>query len=582
MPLLRVQYPLPFFEASAVVVPSDAPDVVKRNARAFKTYYGDLVQLCDGVDDDVEINAAIAALPAAGGLVLLLEGRYRIAAGIDIMVDDISLVGQGSATILEAQGAITVIQLGDAGHEVEHIYIGHMMLWGDTWTGNVGIELYDCVRSTIENVEIASFSNWGIDAQFNHSLYINKCWIWGTGDGSLVPGVPYVGGIKIGDPTRDLPFNACRITDTLVEWCHDGIWIFGAASTTIRDCVVEGCNNHGIVLDQRASVNFLPVNTIIDTVAFESNDQLGAANIADIYCEKAVYNLTISNCSFYDTVTPQVTWCVRVGAAGNFKNLGFTNNYFHSNCAENLYINDGTNAIIEGNRFSTSLHIVGCKGVSPLDISQWSDADDCFTTLENSVGSADGLMVYVPWGTYTLSEKFVVPDNDITIFGQGRGCVLALADGVDDNMISATGKSGLFIHDVEIDGNRANNAGADPILLNNCSGCRIEGNFIHDCDDNAIKLEAGSSDNRIKNNYIEDCDVDGVLLDASDDNIIQDNIFRTCATPVNISNATSDRNMVLGNNWNGCTNDMNDASATTRITVNIDKNGAWFAGDNPG
>ncbi len=32
--------------------------------------------VCDGVADEVEIHAAIAALPATGGKVVLLEGNY--------------------------------------------------------------------------------------------------------------------------------------------------------------------------------------------------------------------------------------------------------------------------------------------------------------------------------------------------------------------------------------------------------------------------------------------------------------------------------------------------------------------------
>lgn len=41
--------------------------------------------LCDGVDDQVEINQAIAALPAGGGEVLLLDGTYYLSGNLSLL-----------------------------------------------------------------------------------------------------------------------------------------------------------------------------------------------------------------------------------------------------------------------------------------------------------------------------------------------------------------------------------------------------------------------------------------------------------------------------------------------------------------
>lgn len=56
--------------------------------------------LCDGAADDVEINAAIAALPATGGEIVLLDGTYNLAATIQMNKDGIILSGNGLATKL--------------------------------------------------------------------------------------------------------------------------------------------------------------------------------------------------------------------------------------------------------------------------------------------------------------------------------------------------------------------------------------------------------------------------------------------------------------------------------------------------
>ncbi len=71
--------------------------------------------LCDGTDDNVEINAAIAALPNTGGEIIILDGTYNLVAKIDVNKNNVSLRGNGGATILKrmwdstsSEGVITL------------------------------------------------------------------------------------------------------------------------------------------------------------------------------------------------------------------------------------------------------------------------------------------------------------------------------------------------------------------------------------------------------------------------------------------------------------------------------------------
>lgn len=57
--------------------------------------------LCDGTADDVEIKAAIAALPSGGGEVLLLDGTYNISSSITISKANVTLRGSGASTVLK-------------------------------------------------------------------------------------------------------------------------------------------------------------------------------------------------------------------------------------------------------------------------------------------------------------------------------------------------------------------------------------------------------------------------------------------------------------------------------------------------
>lgn len=60
--------------------------------------------LCDGTADDVEINAALAALPSAGGEVLLLDGEYMLTASVNIGVDNTTLQGNGAKLVRAFSG----------------------------------------------------------------------------------------------------------------------------------------------------------------------------------------------------------------------------------------------------------------------------------------------------------------------------------------------------------------------------------------------------------------------------------------------------------------------------------------------
>lgn len=75
--------------------------------------------LCDGVDDQVEINAAIQALPETGGEIVILDGTYNITAPIALDKANSTLRGNGAATVLKrmwdsstAEGIVNVLGVG--------------------------------------------------------------------------------------------------------------------------------------------------------------------------------------------------------------------------------------------------------------------------------------------------------------------------------------------------------------------------------------------------------------------------------------------------------------------------------------
>lgn len=61
----------------------------------------DVDYLCDGTADEVEISAAIQALPEGGGKVVIREGTYNLSAGITIDKTNIVIEGMGDSTVLK-------------------------------------------------------------------------------------------------------------------------------------------------------------------------------------------------------------------------------------------------------------------------------------------------------------------------------------------------------------------------------------------------------------------------------------------------------------------------------------------------
>lgn len=72
--------------------------VAASNASAKQRAQADF--LCDGTSDEAQITAAIAALPASGGTILLSEGTFNIVTGI-ALGNYVTLRGQGYGTLLQ-------------------------------------------------------------------------------------------------------------------------------------------------------------------------------------------------------------------------------------------------------------------------------------------------------------------------------------------------------------------------------------------------------------------------------------------------------------------------------------------------
>ena len=113
----------------------------------------DVDYLCDGISDHVEINQAIQNLPADGGEIIILSGIYNIGARINVNKNNVTIRGNGDATILKRmwnsssnEGVITLNSVSNC--KIENLKIeGNRSVY--TSSNNYGIYLSSSSNNTI-------------------------------------------------------------------------------------------------------------------------------------------------------------------------------------------------------------------------------------------------------------------------------------------------------------------------------------------------------------------------------------------------------------------------------------------------
>lgn len=120
--------------------------------------------VCDGVADEVQINAALTRLSSVGGMIQLLEGTFTIAALI-AMYDNTALVGTGFGTLLNFD---VVMNRGICNEDLvagnSNIVLAKMKLDGFDKTEDP-IELVKCDRSIIRDIEVTRGYHDGVELQ---------------------------------------------------------------------------------------------------------------------------------------------------------------------------------------------------------------------------------------------------------------------------------------------------------------------------------------------------------------------------------------------------------------------------------
>jgi len=167
--------------------------------------------VCDGTDDQEEIQAAINALPATGGAVLLLDGTFSIKAGQLVIGDNVTLMGMGASTVLKrgSSDAGAMVRITGKKAAVRNLLVDTNPSLGAT-SELEGIEVRDSQDFLIENIFVtggnpagSGLSGDGIYINGSQRGIVKGCVVYDWEEGSAI----------------ELAHGTSRVTDIEISEC---------------------------------------------------------------------------------------------------------------------------------------------------------------------------------------------------------------------------------------------------------------------------------------------------------------------------------------------------------------------------
>ena len=259
--------------------------------------------LCDGVDDDLTIEEAIAALPAAGGTVMLSEGSFIFGSSLDILISYLRLLGSGAGTVIKGAIGTSYITVGNGATSLSNIEISNLRIDGTNQTEGYGIYIY------------------GASDYIIYHTHIHDCWIEKTYDGAIRPCYSYhsiLSNISISSPGSFGIYNDCSNYSVL-------------SNITIYSSGDDGIYNH------------YSYHSILSNITIYSSGRYGIYNYYSTY--SALSNITISSPGSHGIYNLS-TQCIMLG--NNIREVPYGYYGINSegnNCVITSNITDGGNGI---------------------------------------------------------------------------------------------------------------------------------------------------------------------------------------------------------------------------------------------
>jgi parallel beta-helix repeat protein len=329
--------------------------------------------ICDGTNDQHEINLALNDVSArGGGVVYLLEGTYIISdvmspgetdRGI-VMHTNTAIIGAGAGTVIRPMTSSVTMGVIYA-KSVNHILISQLMLNGDDGTGSArgwsGITFRSVTFSKIDRVWFQSMQVYNIYLyEYNDNNIISNNHMQKSG---------YMC-IALGTSSNNI------ISDNYVYFQSMfgiGIWLDGNSSRQSSNNIISGNNQgNGIELDDYCYNNIISGNNVHNLYSGirlydNSNNTISGNSLCDIslyamYLDDTSNNTVLGNNIGYPNIGIALT------GGGGCSNSVFLGNI--------LYVKQGGILLDENsdnNVFSSNIFYCSSNG---LDYPIWIDSAD--------------------------------------------------------------------------------------------------------------------------------------------------------------------------------------------------------------
>lgn len=417
------------------VAASDTPDSVK----AMADY------VCDGTDDQIEIQSAIAALPDGGGKVLLLGGRYNVSKTAEHYC-----IGLRSRTTLEGLGWGTVIYLVDnadatvvRGYKVEKAVVRDLAIDGnkyhqtpvpdpnrsnfpDMWTNGINLrESNDCLISKVY-----------VKDTLMHGINIWECSCRNTVENCLVENIG-----------RHIPDDYFAMASILIFYQSD-------------ENIVKNCRCEGPLMDPPGSPRGLYVsyhcagNLIDGNVLRNFRGARGGGGVFFLHStsrRNKFINNDVNDCDYgIASFTTDLPGTCNIIAGNRFENCGYnginisegqnwiiTDNVI-DNAARGLVINDMNDVLVSGNQVIARHDGVFLGGLNNN------------IQISNNMIDSNGFGIYIYWEDSQDGPKdIIITDNNIKSIWPGVDGFTQAISRIADNVGYTTENSGAAIVDAE-------------------------------------------------------------------------------------------------------------------------------------
>lgn len=206
--------------------------------------------LCDGTDDQVEIQAAINALPTGGGEIIILDGEYNIGQPVTIGTSFVSIRGSGYSTVLKVMDTSALSCAGTETSSLQGVTVNNIKISKalECIYSNAGAITFlyanNCEVHNVFSISCGITIRNCTNIKIHHNTFIGAAVSYGVS-------CYYCEEVEVSDNTfrytsSAISFSSCGkeiVVNNLVYGCNSGtgaISINTSSSVNDEDVIVRG------------------------------------------------------------------------------------------------------------------------------------------------------------------------------------------------------------------------------------------------------------------------------------------------------------------------------------------------------